>query len=80
MFWLRMECPSDCSERVLRLGEGKAPKRIIYGELPAEPFASESGLRYHLAHDLFKSWAKLKRGAPYDLIVIDPPSNQGPRL
>ncbi|MFC7337590.1 class I SAM-dependent methyltransferase [Haloferula chungangensis] len=30
----------------------------------------------YLAHDLFKSWGKLKRGAPYDLIVIDPPSNQ----
>ncbi|MGB6221736.1 class I SAM-dependent methyltransferase [Haloferula sp.] len=30
---------------------------------------------YH-AHDLFKSWGKLKRGAPYDIIVIDPPSNQ----
>jgi 23S rRNA (cytosine1962-C5)-methyltransferase len=31
----------------------------------------------YLAHDLFKSWGKLKRGAPYDLIIIDPPSNQG---
>lgn len=31
----------------------------------------------YLAHDLFKSWGKLKRGGPYDLIIIDPPSNQG---
>lgn len=31
----------------------------------------------YLAHDLFKSWGKLKRGGPYDLVVIDPPSNQG---
>ncbi|MEP4077661.1 class I SAM-dependent methyltransferase [Haloferula sp.] len=31
----------------------------------------------YLAHDLFKSWGKLKRKAPYDLIIIDPPSNQG---
>jgi 23S rRNA (cytosine1962-C5)-methyltransferase len=31
----------------------------------------------YLAHDLFKSWGKLKRSAPYDLIIIDPPSNQG---
>jgi 23S rRNA (cytosine1962-C5)-methyltransferase len=138
----------------------KAPKRTIYGELPEEPVAKESGLRYHLAldrnqnhgffldmkpgrdwiranasgkrvlnlfaytcalsvaaiaggaesvinldmasralatgrenhrlnfdpetsrrasylaHDLFKSWGKLKRGAPYDLIIVDPPSNQ----
>lgn len=31
----------------------------------------------YLAHDLFKSWGRLVRGAPYDLVVIDPPSNQG---
>jgi hypothetical protein len=31
----------------------------------------------YLAHDLFKSWGKLKRRAPYDIIIIDPPSNQG---
>ena len=31
----------------------------------------------YLPHDLFKSWGRLVRGAPYDLIVIDPPSNQG---
>ncbi len=139
----------------------KGPKRIVYGELPPEPVATESGLNYHLAldrnqnhgffldmkpgrdwiranasgkrilnlfaytcslsvaaiaggaeavinldmasralatgrknhqlnfepdlckrasylsHDLFKSWGRLVRGAPYDLIVIDPPSNQG---
>lgn len=28
------------------------------------------------AHDLFKSWGKLKRLGPYDIIVIDPPSLQ----
>ncbi|MGJ8696734.1 MAG: class I SAM-dependent methyltransferase [Verrucomicrobiaceae bacterium] len=31
----------------------------------------------YLPHDLFKSWGRLVRGAPYDLVVIDPPSNQG---
>jgi 23S rRNA (cytosine1962-C5)-methyltransferase len=31
----------------------------------------------YLAHDLFKSWGKIKRSAPYDIIIIDPPSNQG---
>lgn len=31
----------------------------------------------YLAHDLFKSWGKLKRSAPYDIVIIDPPSNQG---
>ena len=142
----------------------KAPKDTVYGTLPAEVWASESGLRYHLSlnrnqnhgffldmkpgrdwiraqaegkrvlnlfaytcslsvaaigggaetvfnldmasgalttgrrnhqlnypqdvcqrarylpHDLFKSWGRLVREAPYDLIVIDPPSNQGKQL
>lgn len=40
-------------------------------------FGSEKCRRAnYLAHDLFKSWGKLKRSAPYDIIVIDPPSNQ----
>lgn len=29
-----------------------------------------------LGHDLFKSWGKLARLGPYDLIIIDPPSFQ----
>jgi 23S rRNA (cytosine1962-C5)-methyltransferase len=29
-----------------------------------------------LAHNLFKSWQKLKTLGPFDLIVIDPPTNQ----
>lgn len=29
-----------------------------------------------LGHDLFKSWAKVKSGGPYDLVIIDPPSFQ----
>lgn len=29
-----------------------------------------------LAHDLFKSWGKLVRGGPYDLVIVDPPSYQ----
>ena len=31
----------------------------------------------YLPHDLFKSWGRLVRGAPYDIVIIDPPSNQG---
>lgn len=27
-------------------------------------------------HDIFKSWGKIKKSGPYDLIVIDPPSFQ----
>lgn len=29
-----------------------------------------------LAHDVFRSWGKLKRLGPYDLVIIDPPSYQ----
>lgn len=28
------------------------------------------------AHDLFKSWGKIKKYGPYDLVIIDPPSFQ----
>lgn len=28
------------------------------------------------AHDIFKSWGKIKKSGPYDLIIIDPPSFQ----
>ncbi|SJN56762.1 Ribosomal RNA large subunit methyltransferase I [Vibrio ruber DSM 16370] len=31
---------------------------------------------YFLAHDLLKSWGKIKKYGPYDLIVIDPPTFQ----
>ena len=30
----------------------------------------------YLAHDLFKSWGKVKRFGPYDLVIADPPSLQ----
>jgi len=30
----------------------------------------------YLPHDLFKSWGRLKRMAPYDIVVLDPPSHQ----
>lgn len=29
-----------------------------------------------LGHDIFKSWGKIRKSGPYDLIVIDPPSFQ----
>ena len=34
-----------------------------------------AGARF-LPHDIFKSWGKLKKLGPYDIIVADPPSNQ----
>ncbi|WP_394204106.1 class I SAM-dependent methyltransferase [Shewanella waksmanii] len=30
----------------------------------------------YLGHDIFKSWGKLTKFGPYDLIIADPPSNQ----
>jgi 23S rRNA (cytosine1962-C5)-methyltransferase len=33
------------------------------------------GTRF-LSHDLFRSWGKLRRLAPFDLVVVDPPSRQ----
>ncbi|WP_435532834.1 class I SAM-dependent methyltransferase [Vibrio hippocampi] len=29
-----------------------------------------------LAHDIFKSWGKIKKYGPYDMVIIDPPSFQ----
>ncbi|MBQ4860415.1 class I SAM-dependent methyltransferase [Pseudoalteromonas sp. MMG013] len=29
-----------------------------------------------LGHDLFKSWGKLRKSGPYDLVIIDPPTFQ----
>jgi len=31
----------------------------------------------YLAHDLFKSFSKLRRFGPFDLVIIDPPTRQG---
>ena len=30
----------------------------------------------YLGHDLFKSWGKVKRLGPYDILIADPPSLQ----
>ncbi|QDZ90564.1 class I SAM-dependent methyltransferase [Shewanella decolorationis] len=34
-----------------------------------------AGARF-LGHDIFKSWGKLRKLGPYDIVVADPPSNQ----
>lgn len=34
-----------------------------------------SAVKY-LAHDIFKSWSKIRKLGPYDIIVVDPPSFQ----
>ncbi len=36
----------------------------------------DTGKISFFAHDIFKSWGKIKKAGPYDLVVIDPPSFQ----
>jgi 23S rRNA (cytosine1962-C5)-methyltransferase len=35
-----------------------------------------TGARF-LPHDVFASWGRLKRLGPFDLVILDPPTNQG---
>ena len=35
-----------------------------------------AGRARFLPHDIFKSWGKLTRSGPYDIVVVDPPSYQ----
>lgn len=54
----------DMSKGALSIGK----QNHVLNDLP-------QGARY-LGHDIFKSWGKLTKLGPYDLIVADPPSNQ----
>ncbi|MDO6580013.1 class I SAM-dependent methyltransferase [Photobacterium sp. 2_MG-2023] len=49
------------------LGRGRDNHRLNGHDLSKVSF---------LGHDIFKSWGKLKKYGPYDLIIIDPPSFQ----
>lgn len=49
------------------LSRGRENHRLNHHDLSRVSF---------LGHDLFKSWARVKRDGPYDLIIIDPPSFQ----
>ncbi len=37
---------------------------------------ADSGAPVFLGHDIFKSWGKLKKLGPYDVVICDPPSRQ----
>jgi 23S rRNA (cytosine1962-C5)-methyltransferase len=54
----------DMSESALRIGQQNHQLNDV-----------AHGARF-MAHDLFKSWGKVKRFAPYDVIIVDPPSHQ----
>lgn len=72
-----------CAFSVVALQAGAAevvnvdmsPGALAIGRSNHELNGVKAGARF-LAHDLFKSWGKLTRGGPYDLIVCDPPSFQ----
>ena len=38
---------------------------------------AEGGRARFLSHNLFRSWGRLQRQGPFDLVVIDPPTMQG---
>ncbi|GAA6141842.1 class I SAM-dependent methyltransferase [Hydrogenophaga sp. 5NK40-0174] len=52
------------------MATGRDNHRLNFAGTPLERRAK------FLVHDLFKSWGKLKRMGPYDLIIMDPPSYQ----
>lgn len=48
---------------------------LAVGQLNHRLNGVADGARF-LGHDLFSSWGKLRRSAPYDLVIVDPPSWQ----
>ena len=89
--WLRSQAPSlrvlnlfayTCAFSVAALQGGAA--EVVNVDMAAGALAigqqnhqlgGLTGARF-LAHDLFKSWGKVKRMGPYDIVVADPPSYQ----
>ena len=55
----------DLSRRSLNIGR----ENHTLNQLPVEDVS-------FFAHDIFKSWGKLKKYGPYDIVVLDPPSFQ----
>lgn len=72
-----------CAFSVVALQAGAG--RVVNLDMASGPLATgrrnhaHNGLRSgasFLAHDLFASWGKLRRGGPWDLVIVDPPSYQ----
>lgn len=55
----------DLSKRSLKRGR----RNHVINALPVDR-------AIFLAHDIFKSWGKLRRLGPYDIVIVDPPSFQ----
>lgn len=52
------------------MATGRQNHRLNFAGTPTEARAR------FLVHDLFKSWGKVTRMGPYDLVIVDPPSHQ----
>lgn len=61
------------AERVVNLDMSSAALR--QGQQNHQRNGINNGVSY-LAHDLFRSWGKLRRQGPFDLLIVDPPSRQ----
>ena len=59
----------DMSRGALKTGQRNHDLNDIIG-------SERKGTAKFLSHDLFKSWGKVKRLGPYDIVVADPPSYQ----
>ena len=62
------------AERVVNLDMAKAA--LSRGRDNHRLNGHDLGRVSFLGHDLFKSWGKLKKDGPFDLVIIDPPSFQ----
>ena len=61
------------ADEVINVDMARGPLKM--GQRNHELNALQQGARF-LAHDIFKTWGKIKKNSPYDLIVVDPPSFQ----
>ena len=59
----------DMSRGALKTGQRNHELNGVIG-------SGNKGTAKFLSHDLFKSWGKIKRLGPYDIVVADPPSYQ----
>ena len=61
------------AKRVLNLDMSSAALRL--GQQNHQRNGVNAGVSY-LSHNLFRSWAKLRRAGPFDILIVDPPSRQ----
>jgi 23S rRNA (cytosine1962-C5)-methyltransferase len=62
----------DMSHAALATGERN---HQLNGLVAAQGEATQGSASF-LPHDIFKSWGRITRGGPYQLVIVDPPSYQ----